>query len=94
MARIPFTSSIRVPEEVLMRDLGDEAVVLHLPSQTYFGLDAVGARTWTLLATSPSIQAAFESLLAEYDVEPGVLRADLETFVSELVARGLLETRA
>lgn len=94
MARIPFTSSTRVPEGVLMRDLGGEAVVLHLPSQAYFGLDVVGARTWTLLAASPSIQAAFDSLLAEYDVEPGVLRADLEEFVAELVAKGLLETRA
>lgn len=73
-----------------MRDLGAEAVVLHLESQAYFGLDEIAARMWVLLAGSPSIQAAYEALLTEFEVEPAVLRADLEALVTELVGKGLL----
>jgi len=35
--------SVQVPAEVLMRPLGDEAVLLHLGTETYFGLDEVCA---------------------------------------------------
>lgn len=87
---VPFSGALRVPDGVLMRELGREAVVLHLESQSYFGLDEVAARMWVHLVSSPSIQAAWEALLAEFDVEPEVLRSDLEAFVAELVGRGLL----
>lgn len=30
-------------------DLGGEAAILHLTTGTYYGLDPVGARIWTLL---------------------------------------------
>ncbi len=90
---IPFTARLAVPADVLMRDLGGEAVLLHLESEMYFGLDEMGTRMWELLTTSSSIQAAYEALLAEYAVEPEVLRRDLEALVAKLVERGLLEAR-
>jgi hypothetical protein len=43
-------------------------VLLNLKSENYFGRDPVGTRMWTLLATSDSIQSAYEALLDEYDV--------------------------
>ncbi len=88
---IPFSARLAVPADVLMRDLGGEAVLLNLKSEMYFGLDEVGTRMWSLLTASPSIQAAYEALLAEYAVEPEALRTDLETLVSALMERGLLE---
>lgn len=64
---------------------------MSLDAETYFGLDAVGTRFWTALGAAPSIQAAFETLCAEYDVAPEQLRRDLEELLGELVARKLLE---
>jgi len=43
--------------------------------------------------SSPSIQDAFDSLLAEYQVEPDQLRTDLATLIVDLEAQGLLEIR-
>jgi hypothetical protein len=74
-----------------MRELGGEAVLLNLDSETYFGLDDVGTRVWHTLTGAPSIQAAYESLLAEYDVAPQVLRQDLEALLDQLLQHGLLE---
>ena len=81
---------ITVPDGVLVRELSGESVLLNLNSETYFGLDGVGTRMWAVLATSPSMEAAFDILLAEYEVEPERLRADLHTFIQKLVELGLL----
>jgi hypothetical protein len=77
----------------MYRTVGDEAVLLNVKKQSYFGLDSVGARMWTALNESGSIQTALESLLAEYDVSEPQLRKDLEAFVEKLLEQGLVETR-
>jgi hypothetical protein len=39
-----LNSTLRVPDDVLFRDLDGEAVILNLRTGTYFGLDEVGMR--------------------------------------------------
>jgi hypothetical protein len=45
---------------------------------------------WELVTTSPSIDAAFEKLEQEFDVQPEMLREHLSKLLSELVENGLL----
>ena len=45
---------LTIPEDVVVRDLAGEAVLLHLGTGTYFGLDTVGTRIWHLLAEHQS----------------------------------------
>lgn len=82
---------IRVPDNVLVRRLGEESVLLHLGSESYFGLDEVGTRMWAALTTSASVEEAAGKLVDEYEVEPERLRADLAAFVDQLAAAGLVE---
>lgn len=82
---------LRKPEHVVMRELEGEAVLLNLRTETYFGLDEVGTRIWTELAAAGSVDGACEALEGEFEVDPGVLRRDIETLVSELIEQGLLE---
>ena len=79
------------PPDVLIRELDGEAVLLNLASESYFGLDEVGARMWQVLTTSESIEAAYDQLLAEYDVEPERLRQDVLDLVDQLAAHGLVD---
>jgi hypothetical protein len=88
--QIDFRNRIIVPDHVLFRDLEGEAVLLNIDTETYFGLDDVGARMWTVLAESESIQAAFDRLLEDYEVSREVLHTDLSKLVEDLVANGLL----
>ena len=90
MLTISFDQRIRAASAVLVKALEDEAVLLHLDTEQYFGLDAVASRMWTLLNTLPSVGAAYAALLDEYDVEPQVLRHDLERMVNELLEHRLL----
>ena len=89
---IPYSHRVTVASDVLFRQMGDEAVVLNLKTELYLGLDAVGTRIWAVLQDAPTIQAAYESLLDEYDVDPERLRQDLGEFLSELVDQELVET--
>lgn len=80
-----------MPENVLFRELESESVILNLDSESYFGLDDVGTRMWLVLTESDSIQAAYEALEDEYDVEPDLLRKDLIELIEKLIENGLVE---
>jgi hypothetical protein len=87
---VVFANRAVVPAHVLIRHLEGESVLLNLESERYFGLDATGSRMWELVTTSPSIDAAFEKLEQEFDVQPEMLREHLSKLLSELVDNGLL----
>jgi hypothetical protein len=86
-----YSARLNTAPEVLFRTIGEESVILNLNSERYLGLDAVGTRIWTLLNGSGSIQEAYETLLAEFDVEPGRLRDDLNELIDQLLEHGLIE---
>jgi hypothetical protein len=86
-----FENRASVPAHVLVRFLDNEAVLLNLTSEKYFGLDETGTRMWQLATTSPSIDAAYQVLLEEYDVAPELLQTHLKDLLKMLVENGLLE---
>lgn len=76
--------------DVLYRELDDEAILLHLESGEYYGLDGTGPHLWRLLAARRSVDEVVAVLLAEYDVPEDRLRRDLDELIGELVSRDLL----
>lgn len=82
---------VRTAPDVLYQELDGEAVLLNLANEQYYGLDSVGTRMWTLLNTAPSIAAAMDTLLDEYEVEPAQLQTDLHRLINELAAQGLIQ---
>lgn len=87
---ISFTQRVIIPDDVLVRELEGQSVLLNLETEQSFSLDEVGTRMWELLTNSASIPAAYDALLSEYDVTPDLLRTDLETPVERLAEKGLL----
>ena len=91
---LSFTDDRAVlPDRVVTRAIDGATVLLNVDTGSSFMLDDVGTRAWAVLTSSPSIQDAYDTLLAEYRVDPGQLRRDLETLVDSLDAQGLLEVR-
>ena len=86
-----LSDRVRVPQGVLVSGLQQESVLLNLDSERYFGLDDVGTRMFSVLSSSDSIEAALQTLLAEYEVEPDDLKADLLSLADSLIDQGLLE---
>jgi hypothetical protein len=91
---ISFDQKLAPTRDTLINVIEGESVLLNLNSESYFGLDPVGTRMWTLLADSDSIQSAYEALLDEYDVGPDRLRMDLQDLIEKLIVNGLMEVAA
>jgi hypothetical protein len=70
--------------------VGEEGVLLNLNTTLYLGLNAVGTRMWSVLGSAGSVQAAYDELLNEYDVEPVRLRSDLTEFIDQLLGQRLI----
>ena len=88
---ISFSDRLKIPDDVLISNLQEESVILNLDSERYFGLDEVGTRFLSVLTTSDSIEAAYDRLVREYDVDAHVLRQDLLALVENLINQGLVE---
>jgi hypothetical protein len=86
-----FSRRVVIPPGVLVQELPGESVLLNLDTERYFGLDEMGTVIWRTLTRSDSIQAGYEILLAEYEVDREQLRQDVGEFVERLVEHGLLE---
>jgi hypothetical protein len=89
---VAFSDRIRVVPNVLFRRVSDEAVLVNLNTEVYLGLNGVGARMWSALTDASSVQAAYDALLEEYEIDPSELRRDLEAFIERLFAEQLIES--
>ena len=88
---VTLAHQVRPNDDVLMQEVGGEAVLLHLASEQYFSLDAVGTRIWSLLGTHDNLSSVAHQLCAEYTVDPQRIRSDLLALVGQLSAAGLVK---
>ena len=88
---LTFEDSLRVPDDVVVREIDGEAVLLNLSTGIYFGLNKVGSRILALLQQDGSLNKVAEAMQREYDVERVRLDADLLALVRQLREKGLVE---
>jgi hypothetical protein len=87
---VALEQSVRIPNDVVFRELQGEAVILNLTSSMYFGLDAVGTRVWQLCEAHGSLRSVLEAMQQEFEASGETLRVDLLAFVDKLLTKGLL----
>ena len=83
-------TTLSIPPQVMSRLVDDETVLLDLESGMYFGLDGVGKRIWESISEGNSLSETAAIIAAEFEVDKERAQADLITFVSDLLERGLL----
>ena len=91
---LSFSDRVRIPDDVLISRLQEESVILNLDSERYFGLDDVGTRFLSVLTTSDSIEAAYQILVEEFDVDRETLRHDLVALIDNLSHQRIIEVSA
>ncbi len=65
--------------------VGDETVLLHLKTGTYYGLDPVGTRVWALLKEGRSPADICGTIKDEFDASPEVIEQDVARFLQGLL---------
>ena len=79
---------IRKQGDWMAAKVGEEIVMMSVQKGNYIGLSPVGARVWELLETPQSLETLCTQLDKEFDVPPDVCRAEVETFIDQLVKHG------
>lgn len=82
---------LRPNPDVICQHLETETVLLDVPSGLYYSLDAVGGRMWQLLVQHQGdLGLVLRDVVAEYEVDEGRARADLEALLARFRASGLV----
>jgi hypothetical protein len=85
-----LSDTVKIPTQVMARQVGDETVILDLASGTYFGLDPVGARIWQLIGEGKTLAEICATMLEEYEVGREHLETDILRLTGQLLERGLV----
>lgn len=70
--------------DISARTIGDETIVLSLPTSRYFTITGVGTRVFELLAEDTSLDDLIGTVVEEYEVDPATARRDIEAFLDRL----------
>jgi hypothetical protein len=81
----------RVSERVASRRLDETTIVAELQGGAYFELDPVGSLVWEEIGSGAPLEALVDRVTEVFEVDAETARGDLEEFLGELVARGLVE---
>ena len=82
--------SVSIGDAVLCQQIQEEAVLLNMETQQYYGLNPTASTMWNQLIELQSVQATEARLCELFEAPPEVMRADLHNLVAELVSHGLL----
>jgi hypothetical protein len=88
------TTTIRRNDRVVFRNLPDGAVLLHLDTAAYHGVNEIGAAIWELLEPSPTFEGLVGSLRDKLDEAPENLPDEVGEYLEDLAERGLVHLGA
>jgi coenzyme PQQ synthesis protein D (PqqD) len=91
----PTTKVHRNPRAVFRRLAeGSGGVLLHLDSTQYHGVNEVGAAIWELTESDIAFGELVAALRGRLDDPPADLEGDVESFLTELRERELVQLQA
>ena len=87
---------MKIKNGFVIRKVGGESVVVPVGemSKTFHGminLNETGAFLWNLFTEERTADEAVAALLAEYEVEESIARADIEAFMKTIAENGFAE---
>jgi hypothetical protein len=93
LAPPPLTLADRVARhrETLSAEIDGEVVALDIARGACYGLDAVGARIWSMIETPVPIGEVCDALAAVYEVDAATCRADVLDLFVALRSEGLID---
>jgi coenzyme PQQ synthesis protein D (PqqD) len=92
ISSLTLSSVVARRDDVIHAEIDQKIVALNLENSTCYGLDPVGSRIWSLLASPIRIGDICTTLLTEYKVEPSTCERRVVDLLEEIRAEGLIVT--
>lgn len=86
--------NFKVAEDILFRQVENEAVLLHVADGTYYSLNETSVLFWEALRDRQPLETAVDRVLTEYEVDRAQVVEDLEVFLRELLEYELIAPAA
>ena len=80
-----------VSPDVSLAVLDGEVVVHHFTTNRFLRLDRIGSLTWQCFDGSSTVDEIVGDLADAFEVDPSIVRADVETLLGELTTSGVVE---
>ncbi len=90
---LSWSSRVVAAKDQVSSDLGGEIAILHLEAGTYYGLDVVGARIWSLIQEPRTVKEIRDVLVSEYEVDPDRCESELIALLQRLADEELIEVK-
>jgi len=81
---ILMDTKVSASKQILSSDIGDEMVMMDINLGKYFSLKGPSGRVWELIGNGTTVQAIFDVLLEEYDVEAEQCQQELLALLKDL----------
>ncbi|WP_394729463.1 PqqD family protein [Altererythrobacter sp. GH1-8] len=85
-----FFQKLKPADDIVESQLGDETVVLHLVSGTYYGLDEIATRIWKALKTDVPLREICAEISDDFGVSRVRVERDVEALVEQLLEQELI----
>ncbi len=89
-AQLNLETVVRRSDALLFNNLGNEVVMMDIEHGTYYGLEKVAARIWSLTEEPASVGALCHRLTAEYDVPVDKCQQEVIAFLDQLRDCGIV----
>lgn len=70
--------------------LGGEVVILSLKNGVYYSLNPIGVRIWNLMNEPIIVSDIRDTLIREFEVEPGQCEMDVLALLQDMAKEGLI----
>lgn len=90
MSSLPTNGRLQRRSDSIATEIDGEVVVMSIATGRTFGLDKRGSRIWALLEQPATVDALVGALLPHYDTTAERCRADVETFIEQLITHQLV----
>jgi hypothetical protein len=85
-----LNQTFEITADILVRQVAHEAILLHMPTSTYYSLNETSLVFWQAIEQQQSLHTALEKIIAEYDVDRAQVLDDLQILLQDLLNFGLI----
>ncbi|HPQ46505.1 MAG TPA: PqqD family protein [Clostridia bacterium] len=82
---------MKLNENIILKDMQGEAVLLNLDTGDYYSLNAVGNKIINLTLEDMTVDEIAAELIEIYDIDEKTAKSDINSLINDLINNNILE---